>query len=180
MKVLLRAVRAIDRVAVRAMVNRDRSLARAPRRPGRIQAYGRRHPVRAGGLLGAATAALMVGICAVAGWRFTGAADVLALVAVGTGVGLLFALTLRWERMAKEALEHINRAEPFKAPSVRNAVAWIGGTWVVLTVMWWSEDVRQGRDADWLVSAVCAAALTVLISSAGFVVGLVTGRRRRR
>ncbi|MFD8771143.1 hypothetical protein [Streptomyces sp. NPDC059916] len=101
MKVLLRAVRAIDRVAVRAVVNRDRSLARAPRRPGRIQAYGHRHPVRAGGLLGAATAALMVGICAVAGWRFTGAADVLALVAVGTGVGLLFALTLRWERQGE-------------------------------------------------------------------------------
>ncbi|MCX5440345.1 hypothetical protein [Streptomyces sp. NBC_00063] len=180
MKVLLRAVRAIDRAVVRALVNRERSLARAPRRPGRVQAYGHRHPVRAGGLLGAATAALVVGICAAAGWRFTGSADVLALVAVGTGVGLLFALTLRWERMANEAHEHIDRAEPFKAPSFRKAAAWIGGTWVVLTVMWWSEDARQGRDADWLVSAVCAGVLTLLINSAAFVVGLVTGRRRRR
>ncbi|MER7199092.1 hypothetical protein CG723_01385 [Streptomyces sp. CB01635] len=180
MKVLLRAVRAIDRVVVRALVNRDRSLARAPRRPGRVQAYGQRYPVRAGGLLGTATAALMVGICAVAGWRFTGAADALALVAIGAGAGLLLALTLRWERMAKEALEHIDRAEPFKASSVRSAVAWIAGTWVVLTVMWWSEDARQGSDADWLVSAVCAAVLTVLVSSAGFVVALVTGRRRSR
>ncbi|MFF1588813.1 hypothetical protein ACFVY0_12000 [Streptomyces sp. NPDC058286] len=180
MKVLLRAVRAIDRVVVRGLVNTERSLARAPRRPGRVRAYGHRHPVRAGGLMGAATAALMVGICAVAGWRFTTAADVLAVVAVGTGVGLLFALLLRWERMAKEAREHIDRAEPFKAPSVRNAVAWIGGTWVVLTVMWWSEDASQGRDADWLVSAVCAAFLTVLVSSVGFVVALVAGRRRSR
>ncbi|MFB7708180.1 hypothetical protein [Streptomyces sp. NPDC056105] len=178
MKVLLRAVRAIDRVVVRALVNRGRSLARAPRRPGRVQAYGHRHPVRAGGLLAAVMVAFMVGLCAVAGWRFTGAADVLALVAVGTGVGLLFALTLRWERMAKEALEHIDRAEPVNAPSVRNTVAWIGGTWVVLTVMWWSEDASQGRDADWVVSAVCAAVLTVLISSVGFVVALVAGRRR--
>ncbi|WP_432166340.1 hypothetical protein [Streptomyces sp. bgisy031] len=180
MKPLLRAVRAFDLAVARALVNRDRSLARAPRRPGRVQACGHRHPVRAGGLPGAATAALMAGICAVAGWRFTAAADVLALVAIGTGVGLFFALMLRWERMAEEALEYISRAEPFKAPSVRNAVAWIGGTWVVLTVMWWGEDARQGRDADWLVSAVCAAALTVLIGSAGFVVGLVTGRRRGR
>lgn len=82
--------------------------------------------------------------------------------------------------MAKEAHEHIDRAEPFKAPSFRKAAAWIGGTWVVLTVMWWSEDARQGRDADWLVSAVCAGVLTLLINSAAFVVGLVTGRRRRR
>ncbi|MFF2159229.1 hypothetical protein ACFVWP_00675 [Streptomyces sp. NPDC058175] len=180
MKVLLRAVRAIDRGVVRALVNHERILARAPRRPGRVQAYGHRHPVRAGGLLGAATTAFMVGICAAAGWRFTGAADVLALVAVGTGVGLLSALALRWERMVREAFEHIDRAEPFKAPSFRNAVAWIGGRWVVLTVMWWSEDAAQGRDADWLVSAVCAAFLTVFINSAGLVVGLVLGRRRRR
>jgi hypothetical protein len=180
MKVLSRAGRAIDRAAVRAMMNHERSLAPARRRPGRVQAYGRRHPVRAGGLLAAATVAFMAGISAVAGWRFTGAADALALVAVGAGAGLLLGLALRWERMAQEALEHADFAEPLKTPSVRKAVAWIGGTWVVLTVATWSEDARQGKDADWLVSAVLAAALTVLIGAAGLVVGFVAERRRRR
>ncbi|MGW6398610.1 hypothetical protein [Streptomyces sp. NPDC055134] len=180
MKVLLRAGRAIDRVVVRAMVNHERSLARAPRRPGRLQAYGHRHPVRAGGLLATATVALMAGIGAAAGWRFAGAADVLALVDFGAGAGLLLALALRWERMAQEALERTDLAEPLRAPSVRNTAAWIGGTWVALTVATWSEDARQGKDTDWLVSAVFAAVLTVLFSAAAFVVGLGVAWRRRR
>ncbi|WP_372345412.1 hypothetical protein [Streptomyces sp. KL116D] len=165
-------VRRVDRVVVRVLVRREQGFGPGRREPTRFQVSLWRHPVRAGAVFAVVVAAMFTTGALVLGIPFA-PADGLLVAAVGVAPGLLVALLLRWEGMAHGALEH---AGPAEAPSGRRIAARLAVTWAVLTV---AVRVRDGS-ADWLVSAVVAAALTALGTAGGFVVSHVVARRRRR
>ncbi|MEV5612652.1 hypothetical protein [Streptomyces sp. NPDC052225] len=164
---MLRAVRMVDRVMVRALVRNQRMVGRR-RPPSRFQRCVWQHPARTGGLFGAVTAASLVAICLIAGWRVT-LREAPLLIGVGAGLGLLLALCLRWDRMTYEEVEHAEAAGPLPETSRGRLAAWFGFVWAGLTVLTYSEDT------GWAVGALCCAVLTALLAA-----GNAMAVRRRR
>ncbi|MFI6877331.1 hypothetical protein ACIBL6_28205 [Streptomyces sp. NPDC050400] len=174
---LLRAVRMVDGVMVRALGNIERGAGRGPRPPGRLQSYGWRHPVRAGVMFGGVVITMMTGVSAAMGWRI-GWADAPAMALAWVVPGLVLALALRWERMAHENVRHVDPDLPVKVPSGRRIATRLGIMWALLTVMFWAEDASKGRPVYWPAYILLAGALMVFALAVGY--GVSRAARRRR
>lgn len=131
-------------------------------------------------------AVLAVPLAALGGMTFGAFTDgtrFLQAVLVGVGMTLFFALLLRLERLAQLHYERVGYdpvvplpAQPPRTGGLGRAVAQVGASWGVLSVVFWGLERAKGTPVSWLFSGVFMGLVLLVVTAFRYLVD----RKRQR